>query len=111
MRRSCAPLLLVALALDILSWPSRVVEPLIALTIVLVGADNLLVMRGRASRRDGAPLGYQRPAQPADIRAWLAVAGALAWIGRSHAAWSARLAWGGSIGVVLAGLYWFVQRS
>lgn len=144
-------------AFDILSPPSRVVEPLIALTIVLVGADNLLVMRGRARRKDGAPLVDRRPARPADIRAWLAagfglvhgfgfasvlkelglprnalgwslfsfnlgveagqlvivlaVAGALAWIGRSHAAWSARLAWGGSIGVVLAGLYWFVQRS
>lgn len=130
-------------ALDILSPPARVIEPLIALTIVVVGADNLLVLRSRGQG-------------PSDIRAWLAaafglihgfgfasvlkqfglprealgwslfsfnlgveagqllmvvaVAGALAWFGRAHAAWSPRVAWGGSIGVVLAGLYWFVER-
>lgn len=49
-------------ALDIFSPPSRLVEPLIALTIVIVGADNLLVLRGST--------GEDRSA--ADIRAWLA---------------------------------------
>jgi HupE / UreJ protein len=134
-------------ALDILSPPARVIEPLIALTIVVVGADNLLVMRGKGGKGDG---------MAADIRAWLAaafglihgfgfasvlkefglprealgwslfafnlgvevgqlvivvvVAGALAWLGRANASWSARVAWGGSIGVILAGLYWFVER-
>ena len=34
-------------ALDILSPPARFIEPLIALTIVVVGADNLLVLRAR----------------------------------------------------------------
>ena len=47
-------------ALDIVSPPARIIEPLIALSIVVVGADNLLV-RGNEGR--GAR---------ADIRAWLA---------------------------------------
>lgn len=49
-------------ALDILSPPAYVIEPLIALTIVVVGADNLLVLR--------ASQDHDRPAS--DIRAWLA---------------------------------------
>ena len=51
-------------ALDILSPQARFIEPLIALTIVVVGADNLLVLR---APRDQAQ-------QASDIRAWLAVA-------------------------------------
>jgi hypothetical protein len=37
-------------ALDLVSPPGRVVEPLIALTIIVVGADNLLVMREKGGR-------------------------------------------------------------
>ena len=48
-------------ALDILSPPAYFIEPLIALTIVVVGADNLLVLRAGAGHRTAA-----------DIRAWLA---------------------------------------
>ena len=40
-------------ALDVLSPSARFIEPLIALTIVVVGADNLLVMRAR--KGDSAP--------------------------------------------------------
>lgn len=133
-------------ALDIVSPPSRFVEPLIALTIVVVGADNLLVLRARQSAGHKA----------SDIRAWLAalfglvhgfgfasvlkefglpqaalgwslfsfnlgveigqlvivvaVAGSLAWLGRRSALWGARVALAGSIGVILAGLYWFIER-
>jgi hydrogenase/urease accessory protein HupE len=134
-------------ALDIVSPSARFIEPLIALTIVVVGADNLLVLRSR--KRSSAP-------SEADIRAWLAVAfglihgfgfayvlkefglpkAALGWslfafnlgveIGqllivavvagtlafvraRSHAA-SRQIAFAGSIGVILAGVYWFVRR-
>ena len=36
-------------ALDMVSPPARFIEPLIALTIVVVGADNLLVLRGSRS--------------------------------------------------------------
>jgi hypothetical protein len=35
-------------ALDLVSPPAHVIEPLIALTIVVVGADNLLVLRAQA---------------------------------------------------------------
>jgi hypothetical protein len=137
-------------ALDIVSPPSRLIEPLIALTIVVVGADNVLVLLGKG---DGDLF---RPATATDIRGWLAgtfglihgfgfaavlkefglpraalgwslfsfnlgveigqlviviaAAGALAWIRQRSATGSYRVALGGSIGVVLAGLYWFVQR-
>ena len=125
-------------ALNIVSPPSRVIEPAIALSIVYVGADNLLVKEGR------------------DVRAWIAFAfgfihgfgfasvlremdlprRALGWslfsfnigveIGqllvvvtvasllaalrsRSQVA-GQRLAVAGSIVVVAAGAFWFVQR-
>lgn len=133
-------------ALDLVSLPSRLVEPAIALSIVFVGVDNLLVSRARATA-----------AAPArDIRPWVAGAfglvhgfgfasvlkelslppGALGWslfsfnlgveigqlaivivvasaliaIRRRDARLERRLAWAGSIGVVLAGSYWFVER-
>jgi hydrogenase/urease accessory protein HupE len=132
-------------ALDIVSPPARFVEPLIALTIVVVGADNLLVLRGRSADQ-----------KTSDIRAWLAalfglvhgfgfasvlkefglpqaalgwslfsfnlgveigqlfivvvVAGSLAWLASRSTMWGARVAFGGSIGVIVAGLYWFVER-
>ena len=47
-------------ALDIVSPPAYFIEPLIALTIVVVGADNLLVLRAGQNQ------------QASDIRAWLA---------------------------------------
>jgi hydrogenase/urease accessory protein HupE len=133
-------------ALDIVSPSARYIEPLIALTIVVVGADNLLVLKGNKSEAH----------QAADIRAWLAVAfglihgfgfayvlkefglpqAALGWslfafnlgveIGqlmivavvagtltliRQRSQHTARqTAWVGSAGVILAGVYWFVQR-
>lgn len=133
-------------ALDIVSPPSQFVEPLIALTIVVVGADNLLVLRSPADRTH----------QATDIRAWLAAGfglihgfgfayvlkefglpqSALGWslfafnlgveIGqllivgvvatvlvllRRHSPQAARqVAFAGSAAVVLAGLYWFVER-
>ena len=62
-------------ALDILSPPTYFIEPLIALTIVVVGADNLLVLRDKASRAPHAPpapQAPQAPKAPSDIRAWLA---------------------------------------
>jgi hypothetical protein len=132
-------------ALDILSPSPRFVEPLIALTIIVVGADNLLVLRGT-----------QNAGQASDIRAWLAaafglihgfgfasvlkefglpraalgwslfsfnlgveigqliivlmVAGTLIALKHRSVAWSQRVALFGSIGVIGAGLYWFVER-
>jgi hydrogenase/urease accessory protein HupE len=125
-------------ALNILTPPARIIEPAIALSIVYVGADNLLAQGGR------------------DVRAWIAFAfgfihgfgfanvlremelprRALGWslfsfnfgveIGqllvvvtvasafallRSRSEWARRqLVYAGSIVVILAGAFWFVQR-
>ncbi len=150
-------------ALDILSPSARFIEPLIALTIVVVGADNLLVLRGR--KRNSAPsaaLGSPpsaalgSPPSEADIRAWLAVvfglihgfgfayvlkefglpqaalgwslfafnlgveagqllivaavAGALTVVRRNSETAARQIALVGSIGVILAGVYWFIER-
>jgi hydrogenase/urease accessory protein HupE len=134
-------------ALDVVSPPSRLIEPLIALTIVVVGADNLMVLRSASE-----------PGRPAkDIRAWLAaafglihgfgfasvlkefglakaalgwslfafnlgveigqlaivvvVASSLAALERRSASWASRVAYGGSVSVGLAGVFWLVQRT
>jgi len=125
-------------ALNIFTPPARVIEPAIALSIVYVGADNLLAQGGR------------------DVRAWIAFAfgfihgfgfanvlremelpgRALGWslfsfnfgveIGqllvvvtvasvfaalRSRSEWAQRrLVFAGSIVVMIAGAFWFVQR-
>lgn len=165
-------------ALDLLSPPSYFIEPLIALTIVIVGADNLLVLKSlsprplqapqtpqapqapqapRAPRAPQAPQAPRAPqAPPKDIRAWLAAgfglihgfgfayvlkefglpAAALGWsllafnlgveIGqlgivivvaaalmlvRSRNEAAARwLAVAGSLAVIGAGAYWFIER-
>ena len=133
-------------ALDILSPPARIIEPLIALTIVVVGADNLLVLR---APRDQAQ-------KASDIRAWLAaafglihgfgfayvlkefglpqaalgwslfafnlgveigqllivfvVAGSLLLVRRKREGAARGIAYLGSIAVILAGVYWFIER-
>jgi hydrogenase/urease accessory protein HupE len=125
-------------ALNILTPPARLIEPAIALSIVYVGADNLLAQGGR------------------DVRAWIAFAfgfihgfgfanvlremelpsPALGWclfsfncgveIGqllvvvtvasvfaalRARSEWAGRkLVYAGSIVVMVAGAFWFVQR-
>jgi hypothetical protein len=56
-------------ALDIVSPPASLVEPAIALSIVFVGADNLLVQR---DRRVGSAASGSVTAKPRDIRAWVA---------------------------------------
>jgi hydrogenase/urease accessory protein HupE len=124
--------------LDLVSPPARIIEPAIALSIVYVGADNLLVRDGR------------------DVRAWIAFgfgfihgfgfanvlremdlpSRALGWslfsfnigvesgqllvvaiVGTAFAALRSRsetagrqLAVAGSIVVIAAGAFWFVQR-
>jgi hypothetical protein len=142
-------------ALDILSPPAYFIEPLIALTIVVVGADNLLVLRAQAAPvAPGAPVAPVAPA--ADIRAWLAagfglihgfgfayvlkefglpqaalawslfafnvgveigqllivavVAGSLLFIKKRSPAAAHVLAIGGSVAVIVAGVYWFIER-
>jgi hypothetical protein len=125
-------------ALNIITPPARIIEPAIALSIVFVGADNLLAQGGR------------------DVRAWIAFgfgfihgfgfanvlremelpARALGWslfsfnfgveigqllvvvlVASAFAALRARSVWArtqlvyaGSIVVIAAGSFWFVQR-
>jgi hypothetical protein len=134
-------------ALDILAPSASLIEPLIALTIVIVGVDNLLVLKAKAS--GGQP--------GVDIRAWLAVGfglihgfgfasvlkefglpqAALGWslfafnlgveigqlfivtvvalvlaaLAKRSLAAATLVARVGSVAVILAGLYWFVERT
>lgn len=143
-------------ALDIVSPPARLIEPLIALTIIVVGADNLLVLRARKQSELSVPSAALGNAAETDLRPWLAVAfglihgfgfayvlkefglpqAALGWslfafnlgveIGqllivfvaagslalvRKRSEMAARqLAIAGSVAVILAGTYWFIQR-
>jgi hydrogenase/urease accessory protein HupE len=134
-------------ALDLVQVAPTLVEPAIALSIVVVGVDNLLVR----SRRAGEP-----QAVSFDLRPWLAAVfglihgfgfaavlrevglppGALGWslaafnvgvelgqlavvavavvllaaIRRYDVVLAERCAFAGSVGVIVAGLYWFAQR-
>jgi len=125
-------------ALNILSPPSRVVEPLIALSIVYVGCDNLLIRGGRDVRAWIAfafglvhGFGFASVLREMDLppRAlgWslfsfnvgveigqllvvVLVASALAALRHRSEAAGRRLAFAGSIVVVIAGAFWFVQR-
>ena len=127
-------------ALDIVNPPARLVEPAIALTIVVVGVDNLLQRKGGG--RDLRPLaalvfglihgfGFASVLKefglPQEALGWslfsfnvgvelgqLAVvvvaASALAVIRKRWPAVSSRVVTIGSIAVVAGGAYWFVER-
>lgn len=138
-------------ALDIVTPPARFIEPLIALTIVVVGTDNLFVLHDRrrataevagAASRDARPLfagffglvhgfGFafvlKEFGLPRDAMAWslvsfnvgvelgqlvivVAAAVGLGLVARGRPALGDALARAGSIGVILAGTYWFVDR-
>jgi hypothetical protein len=144
-------------ALDVFSPPSSIVEPAIALSIIFVGADNLLVQRdARVAARAGNALQPHHGTPPRDIRAWIAgifglvhgfgfaavlkelglpitalgwslfsfnfgveigqlgivlvVASLLAAIRRRSEPLNRQLVFAGSVIVILAGGYWFVQR-
>jgi hypothetical protein len=140
-------------ALDVVSPPASIVEPVIALSIVFVGVDNLLVQRDRLR---GEKAVIASGGAPRDIRAWVAgafglvhgfgfasvlkafglpltalgwslfsfnagveigqlaivfaVAATLRAIHRRDPALGRRLVVGGSVIVVAAGAYWFVER-
>src|SRR2546427_5361572 len=125
-------------ALNIVSPPARIIEPAIALSIVYVGADNLLVRGGRDVRAWIAltfgfihGFGFANVLREMDLPArtlgWslfsfnvgveigqllvvIAVASALAALRSRSEAASRQLAFAGSIVVVAAGAFWFVQR-
>ena len=128
-------------ALDIFSPPSRIVEPAIALSIIFVGADNLLVRRAEAPRDIRAfvagvfglvhGFGFASVLKefglPPSALGWslfsfnlgveigqlgivLVVASAFAAIRQRSPMLGERLAVAGSVIVILAGGYWFVER-
>jgi hydrogenase/urease accessory protein HupE len=125
-------------ALNIVSPPTRIIEPAIALSIVYVGADNLLVRDGRDVRAWIAfafgfihGFGFASVLREMDLptRAlgWslfsfnvgveigqmmvvVVVASALAALRSRSEALGRRLAFAGSVGVIAAGAFWFVQR-
>jgi hypothetical protein len=127
-------------ALNIVAPPARVIEPAIALSIVYVGADNLLIARGSA--RDvrawialffGLVHGFGfasvlreigLPAQALAVSLFsfnlgveigqailvIVVASLLALVRARSPKHAERLVTAASVVVVLAGGYWFVQR-
>ena len=127
-----------AAALNLVSPPARLVEPLIALSIVYVGVDNLMVRGGRDVRMWIAfvfglvhGFGFASVLREMDLPAralgWslfsfnlgveigqllvvVAVASALASIRHRSEVAGRRFAFAGSLVVVVAGAFWFVQR-
>jgi hydrogenase/urease accessory protein HupE len=124
--------------LNIVNPPARLIEPAIALSIVYVGADNLLTGQGRDLRAVVAfvfgfihGFGFANVLREMDLPAralgWslvsfnvgveigqvavvVVVASALALVRSRHEAAGRRLAFAGSIAVIVAGSYWFIQR-
>jgi hydrogenase/urease accessory protein HupE len=125
-------------ALNIVSPPARIIEPAIALSIVYVGIDNLLVRNGRDVRAWIAfafgfihGFGFANVLREMDLPSralgWslfsfnigveigqllvvFLVASALAALRSRSELAGRRLAFAGSIVVVAAGAFWFVQR-
>jgi hypothetical protein len=125
-------------ALSIVMPPPRIIEPAIALSIVFVGADNLVRGTGRDVRAWAALIfglvhgfGFANVLRefglPAEALGWslfsfnlgveigqlgvvVLVATALAFVRRQSLAAAHRLAVAGSIVVMAAGVYWFVER-
>jgi len=127
-------------ALDIVSPPARLVEPAIALSICYVGVDNLIKRPDTRDRRAWIALvfglvhgfGFANVLRelelPGHLLGWslfafnvgvelgqlaivVVVAGMLGWIRRTHPKISRWIVVGGSMVVVWAGFYWFVERT
>jgi hydrogenase/urease accessory protein HupE len=125
-------------ALNLVTPPARLIEPAIALSIVYVGVDNLMVGRGRDVRAWIAfafgfihGFGFANVLREMDLPSralgWslfsfnlgveigqllvvVLVASALMALRSTHEAASRRLAFAGSLAVILVGAFWFVQR-
>ena len=125
-------------ALNLVIPPTRVIEPAIALSIVFVGADNLVRGNGRDLRAWAALVfghihgfGFANVLRefglPAQALGWsllsfnlgveigqlgvvLVVATALALIRKRSEVAGARVAMAGSVVVMAAGVYWFIER-
>ncbi|WP_305095594.1 HupE/UreJ family protein [Croceibacterium aestuarii] len=126
-------------ALDIWSPPSWLVEPMIALTIIVVGADNLMRGEGKdlriwlagtfglihgfgfaaVLREFGLPqaalgwslFGFNLGVELGQLALVIPLALALGWLWRHRPRNARQLATAGSVVVVAAGVYWFVQRT
>jgi hydrogenase/urease accessory protein HupE len=125
-------------ALGIVSPAARLIEPAIALSIVFVGADNLVRGHGRDARawialvfglvhgfgfanvlrEFGLPrealgwslLSFNLGVEIGQLAIVLVVATLLATIRRRSHAIGYRVAYAGSVVVIAAGSYWFVER-
>ena len=125
-------------ALNVVNPPARIIEPAIALSIIYVGADNLMVRDGRDVRAWIAfgfgfihGFGFANVLREMDLPrtalGWslfsfnlgveigqlavvLVVASALAALRARSEVLGRRLAVVGSVVVILAGAFWFVQR-
>lgn len=125
-------------ALNLVTPPARIIEPAIALSIVYVGADNLLVREGRDVRAwiafafgfihgFGFASVLREMELPARALGWslfsfnvgveigqllvvVTVAAALKAVRARSEAVGQRLAFAGSLVVIAAGTFWFVQR-
>jgi len=125
-------------AMNLVSPPARIIEPAIALSIVYVGADNLLIRGGRDVRAwiafafgfihgfDFAGvlrgLGLPRRAlgwslfsinlgiEVGQLLVVLVVASALAALRARSEQAGRQLAFAGSVAVIAAGAFWFIQR-
>jgi hypothetical protein len=125
-------------ALNIVTPPASIIEPAIALSIVFVGADNLVRGDGRdlralvalvfglvhgfgfanVLREFGLPdqalgwslFSFNLGVEIGQLAIVLVVATALASLRKRSAALGYRVAYAGSIVVIVAGTYWFVQR-
>lgn len=131
-------LTLSAAALNVVAPPPGIIEPAIALSIVFVGADNLVRGQGRDLRAWAALVfglvhgfGFANVLRefglPKEALGWslfsfnvgveigqlaivVAVASVLEAIRRRSSAARYRVAYAGSVVVIAAGTYWFVQR-
>jgi hydrogenase/urease accessory protein HupE len=125
-------------SLNLVAPPARIIEPAIALSIVYVGVDNLMVGRGRDMRAwiafaFGFVHGFgfanvlRQMNLPSRALGWslfsfnvgveigqllvvVVVASALMALRSRNEAASRRLAFAGSLLVIAAGAFWFVQR-
>ena len=125
-------------ALNVLSPPATIIEPAIALSIVFVGADNLVRGEGRdlrawvalvfglvhgfgfanVLREFGLPrealgwslFSFNFGVEVGQVAIVLVVASLLAAVRKRSAQMGARVAMAGSVVVIAAGAYWFVER-
>lgn len=126
-------------ALDLLSPPASLIEPVIALSIVYVGIDNLMWKKGDRDVRAWIAFSFgfihgfgfagvlKEFGLPSQSLGWslfafnvgveigqvcivVVVASLLAALRKRNEVAARRVAVIGSVGVILAGSYWFIQR-